>query len=940
MPNKRIVFIVFALLLILRVPAQSGDTTLVIGFSQCTTADLWRETMHREMMVELMLYPQMQLLMTDAESSSEKQIADIKTLVAAGIDLLIISPNEAAPLTHIAEEVYKSGIPVVIVDRKIESDNYTAYVGADNYLIGHEAGQYAVKLLKGAGNIVEITGLQGSSPAQDRQRGFLDAIENYPDIRVIFSGSGRWNYNGGVEMMQQALTTRKDIDLVFAHNDVMAAGAYQIIEMAGLNNKAHIIGIDGLAGSHGGLQYVIDGKLDATLLYPTGGETVIQLASQILKGKSYQKDNILQTVLIDSANAHVIKAQTEYILSLQKKVETQTEHLNLESEKLENQQLRFLLALGALALILLLAALLLWAFQMKRKANLQLAMQNKAIEQQKQEMMLQNEKLKEVSQQLMEATSAKLQFFTNISHEFRTPLTLILGPLENLLRSMQLTPGQQHQLVMIQRNAMRLLRLINQLMDFRKLENQKMKLNAAKYDLATFLKETYDNFSELARKKAIDFNFVSTVPKMEVWFDSDKLDKIMFNLLSNAFKFTPSGGKIMLSLSESVMPQTDNNVAAAEIEITDTGRGISAEHLQRIFERFYQGEATGAIAIQGTGIGLSLTKGLIDLHHGQIEVESEKQKGTTIRVFLPLGNNHLTQEEMIEPRDDDRKSDMQIRSIRPETDILPDFANEYTSEPPHFSTQGTLHEATIFVVEDNEDVRQYIRNSLPPEYSIHEAENGEQGLQLLEQVPPDLIISDVMMPVMDGLEMTRRIKSDIKYCHIPIILLTAKASLEHKLEGLEIGADSYIPKPFNSRHLQIRVQKLIENRQRIRQHYRQSLSFDDDLPAVSNLDKNFLNKALKIINHNLADTDFGVEELSREIGMSRVHLYRKIKQLTGLTVSEFIRSVRLKKAMLLLTDSGLNVNEAAMATGFATPSYFAKCFKEQFKILPSDVLKK
>jgi len=342
--------------------------------------------------------------------------------------------------------------------------------------------------------------------------------------------------------------------------------------------------------------------------------------------------------------------------------------------------------------------------------------------------------------------------------------------------------------------------------------------------------------------------------------------------------------------------------------------------------------------------GLSLTKSLIDLHHGKIEVRSENKedsmnKGTSFIVLLPLGNAHLDPSEMITETEEPGKPDLQIRSQKPETDFLPEFDRVKDSNTPHPKTFEGMFEAEILLVEDDADIREYIRSSLPENYKVIEAGNGIEGLEKLENGDPDLIISDVMMPEMDGLEMTRIIKSDIKTCHIPVILLTAKASLEHKLEGLEIGADSYIPKPFNSRHLQVRVQKLIENRQRIRKHYKESLSFEETAPSINNLDKKFLDKTLAIINKNISKSDFGVEELSAEVGMSRVHLYRKVKQLAGLSVTEFIRSVKLKKAMHLLKESGMNVNEIAMETGFATPSYFAKCFKEQFKVLPSDVLK-
>ncbi|MCF8302027.1 MAG: substrate-binding domain-containing protein [Bacteroidales bacterium] len=908
----------------------------LIGFSQCTTSDIWREQMNREILNELTLYPNMEMIMRDANDNSQKQINDIKELVNKGIDLLIVSPNESKPLTPIVEEVYNKGIPVIVIDREIESDAYTAFIGADNYQIGREAGYYAANLLNGKGTIVEIWGLPGSSPAQERHAGFVDALQSYTNIEIIFSQTGRWNWQGGYDMMVRAKDTYDDFDLVFAHNDFMAKGAYNAANDYGIQNDLKFMGIDGLPGSEGGVQYVIDGKLDATLLYPTGGGRAIEIAWQILNGRQVSKENILQTVLIDSTNARVIKMQGDQIQSLQNKISAHKEILDKQVERFRSQRLLLILSLISVGLLIGLVVLMIRAYRHKQKTNRKLEEQNQEIEKRNQEIVKQHNKLKEMTGQLEEATQMKLRFFTNISHEFRTPLTLLLGPLEKVLHSPDFNEKQKHQFRMMHRNAMRLLRLINQLMDFRKLESAKMKLHAGYHNIVAFLSGVKESFDELAENKGIDFKLKAEHDHLMLWFDEDKLDKIMFNLLSNAFKYTPDGGMIHIRLRKVRHLFGADEKNAVEICVEDNGRGMSKEHVKQIFENFYQIEKRQSNFFPGTGIGLSLTKGLVELHHGDIHVESEKGQGTSFTLHFPIGNDHLNEDEIVTESIEEGGTKREIRSAPTETDVMPGLEENFNTGRLPFEENEI---PTILLVEDNQDVRDYIRSSLTGDFHVIEAANGKEGIRKVEEEMPDLIVADVMMPEMDGMEMTRNLKNNLNTCHIPVILLTARASLEHKLDGLEVGADSYIPKPFNSRHLQVRVNKLIESRKRMREHYRANLDFDKESGDNFNqLDRKFINKAIKVINENMSREDFGVEEFSKEMSMSRVHLYRKIKQLTGMSVSEFIRSIKLKKAAGLLKNSGMSISEISYEVGFSTPSYFAKCFKEQFKVSPTEYL--
>jgi signal transduction histidine kinase/DNA-binding response OmpR family regulator len=902
-----------------------------LGFSQCVSEDFWRKTMEKEMDIELSFYPQMSMIKRDAGGDSKQQIKDVEEMLKEGIDLLIISPNESKPLTGIVEQVYESGIPVIVIDRKINSDKWTSYVGADNYEIGRQAGLYAVHTLKGEGTVVEILGLEGSSPAIERHRGFADEIRQYSGLQIISSAPGNWTWQGGKNVMEVILKKGIKPKLVYCHNDFMASGAYEAIIQQNKIKDFYLIGIDGLAGEQGGIQYVIDGKLDATFLYPSGGDIAIDVAWKIVSKLPFEKINSLQSMLIDTSNASTIKMQNGILASMQDKIVRQREIVGKYRTQISNLRLLSIVISSFSVVVLILIILVIRAFREKQKANL-------ILESQKLEIEKQNKKLQKITDQLEIATTQKLRFFTNISHEFRTPLTLLIGPLESMIIDKGIPEKIRLQLDMMYRNALRLLRLINQLMDFRKLENTKMLLQAGNYDIIRFLIEVKTNFDQLAEKQKVTFKFNSSASMLTIWFDRDKLDKIMFNILSNAFKFTPEGGKVSIEVSTNNKMIGGVQKDAVEITIADNGRGMSEEHLQKIFERFYQVEQQRqGNYFPGTGLGLSLSKGLVELHSGAIEVVSKKGEGTAFHVFLPLGNGHLKENEIIRDTGDYDQTGRQIDTISEELYYTPQISDLLTEEHEHKAAK-TSKQNFILIVEDNEDLLKYMKSSLSQKYEILVAKNGVEAWEIVRKDLPDLVISDVMMPMMDGLELTRNIKTDIKTCHIPVILLTAKVSVENKLDGLEAGADSYIPKPFNEKHLQLRVKKLIELRKKLNEHYRDHHTFDNLDNPIGRLDKRFLDRTASVIMDNILSREFGVEELSKEIGISRVHLYRKIKQVTGLSVSEYIRAVKLNKSKELMNKGGLTISEVAYASGFTSPSYFTKCFKNQYDMAPSDYM--
>jgi len=534
------------------------------------------------------------------------------------------------------------------------------------------------------------------------------------------------------------------------------------------------------------------------------------------------------------------------------------------------------------------------------------------------------------TEKLREADTLKSTFFANISHEFRTPLTLIISPLEQLLNGTFKGDVRKYYGIM-HRNGRRLLQLVNQLLDLSKLESGKMKLETEEGDIAAFVRAIAYSFESLAVRKLIDYRVLTPPMTITGFFDRDKLEKILTNLLSNAFKFTPENGSIELELK---MPKTaQEHAGLVEIAVRDTGIGIPADQLPFLFDRFYSlipaqpNQKTEHQYLAGTGIGLALTRELVGLHKGQIRVESTEGQGTQFLFTFFVENLAISQESPSDTLAGDKT--IPILSIAETTRL---------EKPKMAEVFGAGDRQVVLIVEDNQDVRLYIRDQLIENYVVMEAGNGKQGLEMAVETTPDLVISDIMMPEMDGREFCRLVKSNEKTSHIPVVLLTAKADQSDKLEGLSLGADDYLIKPFDTRELQVRVANLIEQRRHLQERYRRSLhAFAPAKIDLESIDAAFLKKVREAVETNLEDETFSVVELGAAVNMSRSQLHRKLKALTGYAPNEVIRNMRLERAKAMLEKRAGNASEIAYMTGFNSPAYFAKCFKDYFGISPSEV---
>ena len=745
--NKLIRFsISFAFLFLLSGCSKPGSPYFV-GISQCSE-DIWRYKQNKELEMGSYIFDNINLELMSADDSDQLQIQQIQEFVDKKVNLLIVAPNSTNKVTEVLDKAYDRGIPIILFDRKTNSDKFTAFMGADNYNIGQTMGKLIAGHMKGAGTLVEITGLKGSSPAIERHNGFIDALKQYPGIRVISSELGDWTEKSGEKAMEEVLLKYDGhIDCLFGHNDRLAIGARRVAMSHGINNIIYY-GVDALPTPGGGIELVQKGILRASYIYPTQGIELMRLAKKILEGQSFERINLLQSAIVDKSNADLMLTQYKELERTNVDIEMLKGKIDVYFSQVNVQRKVITFFTILVILVILLALLVYRSYLVKTRLNYQLKIVNNKLEER-------NTEQHKLYKQLEDMADARMVSFTNVGHQLRTPLTLISGPVEQLKCDTSLKKEQRQLVDMMHRNLGNLLKLVDEILDFRK-----------------------------------------------IGIDEPKI----------------------------------------------------------------------------------------------------------------IGNDTLP--------------------IAPSTDDLVkyDLIDETTVEKPE-----------VLVVDDNADIRELLKTILQDMYRVTLADNGEMGLKKAKMLVPDLIVSDVMMPVMDGLEMCRMIKNDSVTCHIPVLMLTARTLEEHRVEGYAHGADAYLTKPFSAQVLLARICNLLSTRKTLRKVFAENVA-DSSSQVIENIDvqlqtsdNTFIKRLRDTIQQNLSNSDFSVERIGEEIGMSRVQLYRKVKALTGMSPVELLRKSRVEKGRHLLKTTDLSISEIAYDTGFTSPSYFSKCFKDEFGMSPGEV---
>lgn len=882
-----------------------------IGFSQAMSDDLWRKTMNAEMERVVSIYPEMELIIRDGDTNNDKQIEDIEYFINKKVDVLIVSPNESEPLRPVIEKAYESGIPVILIDRRINSEKYTTYIAGDNYAIGEQAAIYSKQLLPEGGKILEVSGLKGSSPAQLRHEGFISEFGKNSGYTVIDGGDGGWIKSKTKQVVRDDFEHHGAFDLVFAHNDVSAVGVYEVAQEYGVADSTYFIGVDALSVTGGGVSKVMEGILTASLLYPTGAKEAIMTSHDILAGKEVPKSILLGTSIIDQDNAEIYMLQSEKMMEQQELIEDQQTVIDNQILRYENQRI-YLLAM-AIGLLLLVAFMFFLgrAYRTINIINKNLERKNKSISRQKNSILEMSERLKRYNEE-------KIEFFTFVSHEFRTPLAIILSVMHKI-RNVKKTISQ-HQIKILDKNVKRLNLLVDQLMDFRQIENDKIDLVRSPCDLESFIPSLVQNFREIENKE-IRFK-ISHEGSAVVMIDEDKLEKILTNLISNAIKFTEEDGKIAV--------QVLIKASELEIKVIDDGKGIPKKEFDNVFKPFFSSkDGASKYYSKGTGIGLNLVKKLVDLKGGDIRVESDEGSGTTFICILPV--------EVIYMEEDMNHSSIVSagvkESISREEEIKNEPVNVINTEP------NSVKKHKVLLVEDNPELNEELFELFSEhKYDVYTAFNGKEGIKKAEQVKPDIVITDLLMPDASGYEVASHIKKHNELGNVTVLILSALTGDDVKKKGYNAGVDDYLIKPFSPELLIAKVKNLLATRDKLKSHLENTETrwLSKKAKEYSDKEKDFITSLKEALEQNSFDPDFNVTALAEEMNMSRVSIYNKIKEVSELTPVEVIKVYRLSIAKSLIKETDLSISEVSYKVGFQSPSYFSKLFKEQFNISPKE----
>ena len=900
-----------------------------IGVSQCSE-DLWRETVNSEILREADLYENIDVEIRSVRDDSDAQIQDIEYFIREKVDVLIVSPNESAELTPVITKAYQSGIPVILLDRKIDNDQYPASVGADNRQIGYEAGEYINALLKGEGEVVLVRGTKGSTADSERYEGFINALYDLrSNLHIKKEFHGNFLFLDAKESFLDYIAENgynKPADLVFAFNDQMAYGvsdAFAAVNESRTDKiqRPYIIGVDALSGSGGGIEYLSKGYIDATFIYPTGGDTVIELAQCILSGEPFEKENILKSTVVDASNLRLFDLQGKRILEQQKKVEELNSKVSMGLIRYTRQRYLLDITIFFIVVFVLLVILLYKSNSSKNKLNRKLQEQNDSIQKHVEILQLQKNQLVELSRKLEETTQAKLVFYTNISHEFKTPLSLIIGPVEDLMSRKDLDDDARKTLEIVHRSTSKLERLITELLDFRTYENGKMVINYSMGNLKQFISNINSLFEDVIRRRNIQFEFNTRGEDFYLPFDAKKMEKLYTNLMSNAFNHLDKGGggniRVFLGITE------DRHCKEIELRVFNSGSYVPVSEREKIFHRFYSMDKDQ----KGTGIGLSLVSSIVDAFGGEISVESEKESGTEFVVFIPVENDITTDASV-------------------DSSYVPDFAKQklatmssddfYIDIVDEMCSDG---KPVILVIEDNVDMLYYIKSVLSKDYHVLLADNGELGLKKAEKFSPALIISDIMMPGMDGFEVCRTLKEKQKTENIPVILLTACSLEEQKAQGYEEGADVFVQKPFNVRTLKSIMKGLLEKGSKLKAATKSDWLLGSSVKASEKSSGQLLDSIRNYVEDHIHE-EISIEAMAQHLGFSKSKLYRELSEITEYSPIDIVNLIKLKKAVNLMLYDGFNISEAAFRSGFSSPSYFSRAFLKYYHERPKDYIAK
>lgn len=896
----RILFLLLFLVCFSCRESQKSPDRITIGFSQGLGNHPWRQAMNHSMEIQASLHSEVELNIQKAESSVNKQVQDIQKMIDRKVDVIIISPIDPESVIPVVEKADAKNIPVILLDRKINSEKYTTYIGADNLEIGKQAANYILSDSKTDKKVIEIRGDDQSSPTIERSFGFQEIIRNNPNTDLIKTFKGL-----PVDAFRKTLDSLGNQSLyVFAFNDELAANAWQVARNKGLENQIKFIGVDGLNTKDGGIQMVLDGKLNATLLYPTGGAEAIETAIKIYNGVAVPKRIKLSTTIIDRMNAEIMRNQFDKIIEQQGVIENQVQVVKKQIELYSSQKELFRWSVIILVLMFCLVAYSIYLIYTIKIKNKQLTLTNERIT-------IQRNQIENIANELKESNEARVNFFTGLSHEFKTPITLILSSLESLDSGKAKGTKPSYELELITKNSNRLLRLVDNLLDFRKIENQTFNLRVSRTNIYDFTYAIYRDFENEARKRSIKFEIHSLNRNLELYIDRNLMDKVYFNILSNAFKFTPDNGKIEITIQEK------GNQAV--ISFKDNGIGIPEKEISSVFEAYFKGSNNRK---NSSGIGLHLSKQFIDLHLGKIEVNSFQ--GTEFVISLFKGNKHFNEDQMV------KETALANAESLLDKSGFKGFEDDMTAENQEFHGE----KYSLLLVEDNSDLSFFLNKKLNNEFEVI-VSDGTDAIDKALNVIPDIVICDVNLPGKNGFEICEILKNDLRTSHIPVILLTALDNKESYLQGLKSGVDLYLTKPFNYPILIQSLRALLYNREKLRYYYTNNIGRIVDSKSFGSIEQTFVNNLNNLIKINIDNADFSVENLADLLNISRIQLYRKIKAMFDVNVSDYINNFRLEQAKSMLQNPELTISEIAYKTGFSSPNYFSTVFKNKFGISPN-----